>query len=95
MNENELNLGKEYQAYIIDKDGNEIGLDSNFHIDIARGNDTAIELSLKKTNDGSFKIYKMKEINLNNNSDSYNKYLKRIKNRNDLYNKLKKLGRRL
>lgn len=87
MNEDELTLGKEYWAYGFDESGNKLENATNIYINISRSEDITIELFLKKTDNGLFKVCKMKEIN------QANRYLKRIKNRQRLYNKLKRLGR--
>jgi hypothetical protein len=86
--------------YIKHEDGTETEIgkikDLDVTIDVANGKDfTSYNLG-KQNFDGSFS---WKAINKNIfrqlTDNSYRKYLKRIKNRNNLYNKLKKLGRKL
>jgi hypothetical protein len=85
--------------YIKNEDGTstEIGeiKDLDVTIDIAKGKDFT-SYNLGKSYEGSFE---WKSINKNIfrqlTDKSYCKYLKRVKNRNKLYNKSKKLGRNL
>lgn len=101
-------MGKEYESmfqngylFITHKDGTrtKIGEVKGINVSIDKGNEkdqTAIHTFTSFEGSFDFKKIKMSnDFKLLIGDKSYLKYLKRVKNRNKLYNKLKKKGRKL
>lgn len=94
--ENTIDLSQ-YSVYITNEDGTRIELPYINSLETSMEIESTEEISiLSKEYSGSFSIKSVSKNLFRLFTDkSYIKYLKRVKNRNRLYNKLKEKGRKL